>query len=418
MQEINHACPRCGAFLHAESSFCPKCLMSINCRTEIKPPQKWGGGVDRKVGIALLAIAGILLGIYLCNRPQVYEGLGEVRYRDSDGVYQVLIAKPENRYEPISEIHQSAEMEEQYRFPSCLYINHVESGANAGPMFLQKVDYITTEILQSADSPSPMTCTEPAPHDYAPEAAMVSLIDFTAESGATQLLWTIHMSNGDTIELRQDLFIEPVPTYRYDFTEVPMDTLEELQALVDEISATTEENAVVDLYLPAVVYEGSLRMEQHAINLYGSSDGERQTTFTDTLRVAPKTGGIAYFENLNFEGDGSGIGVSASARLHLTNCTFANWRTAVLAYGDTWVNIAESRFENNEIGFHFNSTGNTVTHTVYSDNQFLRNGTGILLERVPTAVDMSFPGSLFSDNGVDIDNRCEQDIDISEAIFE
>lgn len=418
MQEMNHTCPHCGAFLHAESSFCPQCCASVNYRTELKLPKKMRGRVALKTGITLLVIAGFLLGGYLCSRPQVYDGLGEVLYSDSDGDYQVLVANPRNRYEPIPEKHQSAELEEQYRFPSCLYINHVDSGANAGPMFLKKVDRITAEILQPADSISPMTCTEPAPHDYAPDAAMVSFVDYTAESGTTQLVWTIYMENGDIIHLRQDEYIEPIHTYDYYPADAPMDTLEELQTLVNEIAVTIEANAVVNVHLPAVTYEGSLVMESRPVNLYGSSDGQRRTTFTDTVRVASKESWITYIDGIDFVGNGSGVGVSASARLHLTNCTFTNWKTAVLAYGDTWVNIAESRFENNEIGFHFNSTGNTVSHTIYNDNQFLRNETGILLERVPTEVSMSFPGSLFSDNGVDIDNRCEQAIDISEAVFE
>ena len=89
----------------------------------------------------------------------------------------------------------------------------------------------------------------------------------------------------------------------------------------------------------------------------------------------------------------------------------------MLAYGRTWVNCMNCRFEDNQVGFHFNATDDAVSHTTYSDNEFINNGTAVLLESVPTDVSLKFPGSVFSGNGTDIDNRCDQDLDISQATF-
>ena len=89
----------------------------------------------------------------------------------------------------------------------------------------------------------------------------------------------------------------------------------------------------------------------------------------------------------------------------------------MLAYGRTWVNCMNCRFEDNQVGFHFNATDDAVSHTTYSDNEFINNGTAVLLESVPTDVSLKFPGSVFSGNGTDIDNRCGREVNISQTTF-
>lgn len=365
-----------------------------------------------------MVIAGIAIGIYLSSRPQVYDAQGEVIYTDRSGTYQLVLAWPENRYEPAYEVYQNAELDGQYRFPVRLYINHIDSGADAGKLFLQKVNRVTAEFIQLKDSVSPVTCTEPAPDGYASDAAMVSFVDFTGRSGTSQMLWTVYMNNGDIIRLRQDLIVTPIQTYDYYPEDVPMDTLEGLQALIDDIGETVEPSAVVNVHLPPVTYEGSLVMEQRPVNLYGSSDGVSRTTFTDTIRVASRGSWITYIEDIDFIGSHDEVGISASAKLWVENCRLTGWKTAVLGYGYAWVNTIECQIENNQVGLYFNSTGASASHTKFNNNYFCNNGIAVLLENVPTDITMNFVGSVFSENNMDIDNRCNQPLDISEAVFE
>ena len=197
-----------------------------------------------------------------------------------------------------------------------------------------------------------------------------------------------------------------------------MDTLADLQALVDEIAATVEPSAQVDLYLPPVTYEGSLVMEERPVNLYGSEEDGRRTAFTGTLRVASRDSWIAYVKGIDFVGDGSGVGISASARLWVEECSFTGWKTGVLGYGDAWVNVMGCAFTGNRTGFHFNSEGATANDSRYVDNLFRDNDVAVKLERVPTNVTLNFGGSVFSGNGTDIENTSRQPIDITMAVFE
>ena len=222
-RRTEHLCPYCGAFLHEKAAFCPYCARSINRRTELRPPALIWRKVLRR-GITLLVIAGIILGIYQASRPRVYDAQGEVIYTDRGGTYQLVLGDSNNRYEPIDTVAVHGELDQEYRTPSILYINHVDSGADAGQIFLQKVERVAAELIQPSDSPSPVACTQPAPHGAFPGAALVSFQDFTGRSGTAELLWTIEMKNGDTIRLRQALTVEPIHTYDYYPEEVPMGT--------------------------------------------------------------------------------------------------------------------------------------------------------------------------------------------------
>lgn len=418
MDELRKACPFCGASLPEEASFCPCCARSIRPRRTVKVPTHLRRKALKLI-LGFMAAAAALAGVYLYLAPATYDGWGEVTYTDEDGTYQLLLSFQNERFTPQPEITEQAEVNGEYRMPSRLFINHVDTGANAGQIFMQKVDTVDTQILQPADSPSPMVCSQPEYRDFSPESAQVSLVDYTGRSAPAELVWTLGMENGDTIRLHQKITVEPIETYDFYPEDYAMGTAEELQALVDRIAEDVPLPAVVNLHLPAVTYQGGLAIEDRPMNLYGSTDTERnRTTFTDTIRVAAQDGPISYFYDLDFVGEGTGVGVSASARFWAENCSFTNWKTGVLGYGYAWVNVIGCRFQGNGIGFHFNSDGGYATHTMFNDNVFLDNRTAVLLERVPTQETLNFQGSRFTGNNSDIDNRCGHPVEISQAVFE
>lgn len=416
---LNQICPSCGAQLPQEASFCPYCAQSINQRVELEPPaHRWRKAL--RVGGVLLVLACLALGCVWALGPRVYDGQGQVVYTDSDGTYQLVLAYPENRYEPVPAVYHNAEEGEEYRFPVRLYINHVDSGADAGQLFLQKVDRVEAELLPPPEGSGTVSCTQPAPDSYMPEAAMVSYVDYVAQQDFTaQMVWTVHMSDGDAIRLRQDLSVTLIQTYDYYPEDAPMDTIEELQALIDEVSAAVEPDAVVNFHLPAVTYQGGLVIESRPVNLYGTQEGERRTTFTGPIRMdADSNRWICYVRQIDFRGAGDGVAISTSARVWAEDCTFTGWKTGLLGYGTAWVNAIGCLFEDNEVGFRFNSTGDQASHSMYNDNVFRNNGTAVLLENVPTDLTLNFDNSLFVGNGTDIDNQCGQPLNIEHAIFQ
>ena len=412
-------CPHCGAQLPDMASFCPHCAQSVTQRREFRPPRRLPRRVLR--GALLVLVLGTLaLSAYLYTRPKVYDnGAAEVIYTDDDGSYQLLLNYFGDRFQPMTDYSEELEEGTTSNKPSRLFINHVDTGVNAKEVFLRKVEAINVELLRGGDSPEPWQYTQPQASDYDLEAASRSILTYTDRSGDMELRWNIRMKNGDTIRLYQRMKLGMVPTRHFYPEDVPMNTLEDLQALVDQVNETITSDVIVYIHLPAVTYEGSLLLEQRSMNLIGSEgpDGAR-TTFTGTLQATAQNGYICQFQNLCFTGDGEGVGVSASARINFNHCQFTGWRTGVLCYGSSWVNIKDSVFEDNTVGFHFNSTSDNRNDHMYSGNLFRRNGTAVLLESVPSDQPLYFEGARFSRNGTDIDNRCGQKVDISQAVFE
>lgn len=409
-----HKCPHCGAPLPENASFCPHCARDIHPRKQAKNATP----LLKKLLLGLLAVAvlaAVGFGLWAAFAPKTYDGYGEVRYGD----YQLLLTQSVDRYTPVPETTIPGEPEGQYRVPSRLFINSAD-GEDASESFLAEVEEVRAAFTGQEDSPSPYLCSQPAYNEGAPECPLISLIDFTGESGTAELVWTFHMKNGDTITLRQTYEVVPIPVYDYHPEDYPMDTAEELQALIDTIDGQVNDPvAVINLYLPPATYEGGITIRGRSMNLYGSADEDgNRTTFTGPVQVVAPNGEVAYLQDIDFVGSGSGTGLSGSAPFRATNCTFTGWDTGVFAYATSWANVIGCTFRNNGIGFHFDSTGEYANHSMYNDNLFVGNDVAVQLDNVPTDVALNFQGSVFRNNAQSILNLCDQPLDLSQVTFE
>ncbi len=413
-------CPHCGASLHEEASFCPYCARTLNERKKVQPPRHMPGRALYSALIVFAAAAALLLlALWIRSRPRTYDGEdSEVIYSNS---FRLCFAKEDAPIEPVPQNHYYAELDASYRYPVQLYITDVENGALAAEDFMQRVESITAEI-SSSDEYVSITCTEPQEDSgYYPDAAAVIFVDFsiiTPGDHEVELICTVTMKNGDVIRLHQDQQYSSIMTYRYTAQDAPMNTIQELQALVDEVSAAVNERDQVYLYLPPVVYEGELTLRDRTISLHGSvgSDGQR-TTFTGTIQASYRRG-VHVFDNIHFIGHGEDIGVHAvdAARIQLVNCRVSGWDTGMQAADSAWIDADETVFEDNAVGLHFNTANAFVSDNFYTNDVF-HNGTAVLVESVPGDTSLEFPGTLFEGNSQDIDNRCGQPLELEGAVF-
>lgn len=70
------------------------------------------------------------------------------------------------------------------------------------------------------------------------------------------------------------------------------------------------------------------------------------------------------------------------------------------------------------MGLCFDAEQGAVSDPYYMNDTFQDNGTAVLLERVPSDTPLSFPDTLFTGNGQDIDNRCGQKLELEGAVFQ
>ena len=426
-EQTQQTCPYCGASLPAEASFCPRCARSVNQRQKVSPPSiRWRKALRRAFpALLLILILGAAgTGWYLSTLPQVYDdgGTGEVTYTDEDGTYQLLLGWLDTPYDPASTITQVAERDVEYTFPVCLFIHHQDTGVNAGEIFLRKVASVTAEFDTPDDPSAYITYDPPAYSDYAPDAALTSFTHFLGRENAARGTWTITMENGDVILLHQTLNVDLIETVDIYPEDVPMDTMEDLQALVDSIGNRVGDNDVVNIHLPAVTYEGTLSITQRPVNLCGNTEGEGRTVFTGTVQVNPEgVNWITYLYDLDFAGSGDGVALTAASRTWAIGCNFTGWRTAFLCHGtgvDQGICYTGCRFEGNQVAVHYNTNQVSFFNSVSPDNTFLRNGTAILIEGEPVEGTLALSGCRFEGNGTDIDNRSGQPLDISQAVFQ
>ena len=346
-------------------------------------------------------------------------------YTAEDGkIYQILVAWPDNRCAPAPNIYLSSiEAESDYdmsRWPSRLYVNYNESGADGWDEFSGLVESYGIEVEQDERAGRELEAFEPSVRDAnSPDAAMTSTLQFDGLCGEPQVVWTLNMKNGDTIKVRQTIHITLIRQLEYHWEDYPMSTIEELSATLAQIEAETDRTDEVKIYLPPVTYEGELSLTGRSYEFHGCTDGSGRTVFTDTVTVATTQAyWINFFYDIDFVGSGDEVGLSFSEIGRATDCNFTGWKTAVLCYGDSWVNVIGCTFRDNQVAFHFNSTRIGGNHTLYNDNLFENNGTAVLIEHVGCDLEMDFIGSVFRGNGTDIDNRCGHNISTEKAVFE
>lgn len=420
---MNKTCPHCGASLPEEASFCPNCARSVNERVEPKPPRRIPA---RPLGFALLALAAavaVLLAVLLVRgQPKVYDnGSAEVIYTSRETDYQLCIAWADTPFTAVHKRYANVPLEESSRYIVILYANRAGAETHAGEEFLELVDTMTAQV-DGLTQDLQMTCTQPEHNtDYIPNSAAVVYIDYRAtalEQQSADLTVSIRMKNGDVIRLHQTQIINVYTTHDYTTEDAPMDTVADLEALLKQIEETLDPADPVNIHLPPVTYTEEFTVAGRPVNFIGSEDGTgTRTTFAAPVQVSMQTGTLVIWENIDFIGPGAGTGMSVSARVHLNNCRVAGWETGVLAHTNAWFNTDKSVFENNTVGLHFNAQSGSPSDSQFADDVFQGNGTAVLLEQVPNKLTLKFPGTRFEGNGQDIDNRCDQPLDLSTAVF-
>ncbi|MCI7473285.1 MAG: hypothetical protein MSB10_06340 [Clostridiales bacterium] len=415
-------CPSCGAPLPSEASFCPHCMEALRPRREAEPPlRRWLRPLRRVVLLAVLAaLAAAVCLLYDAVTPDTYDGWGELTYRLNDNDYHLAVTfRNDSTPEPVYTVQTIEDWD--YDRAAKLFVTHVDSGADAGQVFRQQIETIQVQVVQAQDNPSPITWQQPTYQgDSAAEGMALSPLYFDGQSrGAAEIRWTLNMKNGDTILLRHKMVIEPVDVVDYTPEGYDMDTIEDLQALVDQIQAEIPLPTVVRINLPPVHYEGGLTITGRPINLYGTVDDKKmRTAFLGPVTVDVDRGPQCFIENIDFRGSGSGTGLTVEADGRVRDCLFTGWDTGLLVGGDDWADPTGCWFEDNGVGFRFDSVGDYVNGNMLEGNTFRNNGTAVELLRVPGAKILYFNGCAFSGNGLNLSNPAGHPTDLTRATFD
>lgn len=410
-------CPHCTASLPQEAVFCPFCAHPLQAKHVIKPP------IPQKrivlFTLSLLALISLLLLAFYEPEPLTVTGEGQVVYQDRDGIYQLTVSINEGGTLPWAAtpyIENTIAPRQSYRYPAQLLIYRNGYDPVIQDEFLSKV-LSCTVIAIPEEGGQAMTCTTPAPDGDFPKAALVSHISYSGKSLLNEIKWTFLMKNGDTIHLSHQIKSSELQEVNYYFEETPMNTIEQLQQLLDTLSQELDSDVVVNLYLPAVTYDGGISLNRRAINLYGSSSNGAQTTFRGSLSVQTHQPAPSNFHNIHFAGNEE-VGVLAGAAVYLENCTFSGWKTGLKTVSGGSFILHNCLFENMRVGAQYATNQYHYFSPVFNDCIFRNNGIGFWLSELPTDATLCFPGCVFEENGINIQNDTGHSLDLSSALYQ
>ena len=411
-------CVHCGSRMPDESGFCFTCG-----RRQEEPPLSPAPRLWRRKALFFACFAAVclllVLGMSLFRSSRSFSADGpELLYSDGKMTYRLFLSVMPNKYgEPVPTDVFSTVLSEsdQAARVSCLYVRDPKTGADLQDAFLEQLSGVRVRAVPGSEALA-AGILDPEHNESFPGSAVAATVLYSAETGENEIVWELNMKNGDRIRLSQRFQIGRRPTLTFTDEDAPMDTLADLQALLDRIYETDGTSSSVTIYLPPRTYEGGLHLHRRSVQLIGSAAGERQTTFTGAFTVDVRAPQVAEFHNIAFLGDG-GAGITAHEAVFLQDCTFSGWDIGACALEGSWIAANGCRFENNRVGFESDSGSSSMSHPAFPGCSFLGNDTALLLLRVPDQFPLDFQGCVFSGNTVDIENRAGVKLDTSEAEF-
>ena len=218
-----------------------------------------------------------------------------------------------------------------------------------------------------------------------------------------EIVWTLRMKNGDVLTLTQTIELLPQEVRTYSTADTPLDTAEQLQALLDRLAEEYNADTSITVELPDVTYDAPVSVGC-AVTLRGTG-----TVFAAPVTVTPlndteRCHAYVRFSEVSFEGDGSGTGVTARAPTYLENCRVTGWDVGALAVNGGWVYLHGGYIGGNGVGARYDSAySNSYTYTIRRID-FLNNTTALELLCLPPNSYAALDDCRFRGNGTDVYN--------------
>ena len=413
-------CPHCGAALPAEASFCPCCAHALTRRETFEPPRYRTYRQRRRIHLSVLAVLVLLLaavltaaGLYLyhASLPKTFEGIGTVTYTDRDGTYELILGDNRGPDMPLPEITLYSVPGRSYRKNFYIYVFHAKSSANATDMFMSaKVNWWEVHVLPDDPDASRIVADNQNYSISGPWGASSQYsLSWNDRCGDADVVWILHMNNGDTIRLQHRLDIEPVDVRVYTPDDAPMDTLEELQATVDQLAQDTKPTDIVELHLPPVTYEGTLEVHGPSFRLYGAEQDGIRTTFEGGIRLDSWGADASELACLDLTGPGTGLVLNGPAKV--SDCTFSSYDTAIQGSGTDYLQMYRCTLTGNDVGLRLAIPPQGVSYLL-EQCRLEHNDTGVVLAEGEPGITVSIQNSTFLDNRVDVDNQCNQGLNL------
>ncbi|MBQ5953668.1 MAG: hypothetical protein IJL47_06505 [Lachnospiraceae bacterium] len=407
-------CIHCGKELPKEASFCPACAKSQIEKETVRFP-----GIKKRKILRFLLIPAALLIIVLAavlwKKPRTYEADGAELVYKANGVSWHLLL----RNDQVDFLHWTSPQPlytrtlvngTQAAIPLQLYVYREDTGENAREEFAELLENSTVAVTADPGSES-ASPSVPAWNPGFPDAMLEADIVYDTACSSNDIFWTLNMKNGDTLILREEMEIHIRPEANYSYKNTPLETMEDLRALIEKAEREVSKDAIVTITLAPVVYEGDLVIENRAISLIGTEDGNARTTFTGTLYIRSEEPQHLAVNTIHFAGDGSGRGIEATSSFEAEACSFEGLEIGIFGDDGSSPILSGCRFENCGTGVLIDSSSSILRAAFIHESVFIANKTAVLLEHLPFDDVFYFISCTFTDNETDVENHAGNQIE-------
>lgn len=340
----------------------------------------------------------------------------EATYEDGDGEYRLFLCFDA----PMIALHQSQESREvslppdtRTGVPSILTVYKTGTAEDVTEEFSAKLRELSVEAIPTGDGTSMELIRGEITQEFSGALFVVNISMWT-ENEENQIQWTLTMESGQVITLSQVLTVEEADALVFTPENGDISTLEQLQQVIDYLGNDAGPGVTVDIYLPAVTYEGDLFIRYRGVNLIGSP---ADTVLNGSITVISPLSEPVQLQDLTLVGQG-GTGVEAHAPVALINCSLTGYDIAAAAYDGGWISALSSSFLENGVGIYLDSSYANHVDMGYRDCLFEKNLTAMEILTVAGDGTVIFPDSTFSGNGQNVNNRIGHPVDMSEAMLE
>ena len=218
-----------------------------------------------------------------------------------------------------------------------------------------------------------------------------------------EVVWTLRMKSGDVLHLTMTVEFEEQQALRITPEDAPLETAQELQALLDRLAEEYDANTSITVELPDVTYDAPVSVGC-AVTLKGSGTAFAAPVTVTPLSDTERCHAYVRFSEVSFEGDGGGTGVTARAPTYLENCRVTGWDVGALAVNGGWVYLHGGYIGGNGVGARYDSAySNSYTYTIRRID-FLNNTTALELLCLPPNSYAALDDCRFRGNGTDVYN--------------
>lgn len=422
MTKTDKKCPHCGAPLAQDASFCPHCTATLAQRRVIALPR---AGHRRSRWLLLAAVIAAAAAVVLwLSRPgdtppedtadkedaaqaaDPYLAACQTYYTGADGreyhVFTAVTPSIEGRTDPVGYRSELIPAGGTVDFPATVMVEDAVTQDYAAEDFAALLDSWDVSVT-APEGVSRVKLWDA--EEETPESPALLYRRLRADPTCThnEVVWTLRMKSGDVLRLTMTVEFEVQQALRITPEDAPLETAQELQALLDRLAEEYNADTSITVELPDVTYDAPVSVGC-AVTLKGSGTAFAAPVTVTPLSDTERCHAYVRFSEVSFEGDGSGTGVTARAPTYLENCRVTGWDVGALAVNGGWVYLHGGYIGGNGVGARYDSAySNSYTYTIRRID-FLNNTTALELLCLPPHSYAALDDCRFRGNGTDVYN--------------